>query len=188
MKHLWLSALLVVGLGLISLEGAAQDVRRSRFGIGIYTDLLNACPGLQAEYSYRFTDIFSLAAQLSGEASWRAGSSQNRSTAMVYALFRPFSEVGFWRRFELGAGLGYERCFKSYPAQTFYLFKGYELSLSDNSYTIENNHLAGLDVPLRFYTVESPRYDIGLCATYRFRAGSGVVHGVAVGVQLGAKF
>lgn len=188
MKHLWLSALLVAGLGLISLEGAAQDGRHSRLGIGVYTDIFNACPGLQAEYGYRFTPWFSVAAQLSDEASWRDNSCLNRATAMVYALFRPFSEKSFWRRFELGAGAGYENCFKSYPAEAFYTYNNTVRPLSNESYTTEDNHFAGVDIPLRFYIVENKRFDIGLYAAYRFRIGNEVLHGLTLGVQLGARF
>lgn len=188
MKHLWLSALLVAGLGLISLDGVAQDGGHSRLSIGVYTDVFNACPGLQAEYDYRFTPWFSLAAQLSDEASWRNNSSLNRATAMVYALFRPFPREGFLHRFELGAGAGYENYFKSYPTEAFYTYKNTELSLTHERYTTEDNHFAGVDIPLRFYIVENKRFDIGLYAAYRFRIGNEVLHGLTLGVQLGARF
>ena len=188
MKHFWLSALLVAGLGLISLDGAAQEGRHSRLGIGVYTDLFNACPGLQAEYDYRFTPWFSVAAQLSDEASWRKNRCLNRATAMVYALFRPFPERGFWHRFELGAGAGYENCFKSYPAETVYTYNNTVRSLSNESYTTENKNFASFDVPLKFYIVDNSRYDIGLCVTYRLRVGSEIIHGLTIGLQLGAKF
>ncbi len=53
---------------------------------------------------------------------------------------------------------------------------------------IIQHHLAGIVIPLRFYIVDNKRFDIGLRAAYRFRIGNEVVHGLTVGVQLGAKF
>lgn len=180
MKHLWLYIILVTGLCLVCFNSMAQDENHSKLSIGGFADSFNPAPGISIEYSYFLAPWFAAGAHISEEAAWNKERSSNRAAILAYALFRPLSSNSFWRRLEMGLGVGYENGFKSCPG----MFDKW----SNNAYTVSINHLAAVDVPLRFYFVDTSHYDIGLSVTYRVRAGNEIMHGLEVGVQIGAKF